>query len=158
MDLSFPSEVSPAPPAFRLRLPAGWEQRTHATAAAFAVDTRSPQGFTVNLLVLLTSVPGRTDLDQLVDALHAAPGNARLRPRSHGRQRTTISGHDAVLSVFTLEDPELPFPLFQARAALLVPRTDRVGELVHCYATCPAALSEHYAAAFRASFSSLALA
>lgn len=155
MDLTFPSEISPATPPFRMRLPAGWEPRPHATAAGFAVDTRSPEGFTVNLVVLVSRVIGDATLDELVDAAHAAPANARYGARELGRQRTRIAGNDAVLSVVTLEQEDLPFPIFQAQAALLLAGDDGISHLVHAYATCPSALSDRYAAAFRAMFATL---
>ncbi|WP_117211342.1 hypothetical protein [Allorhizocola rhizosphaerae] len=153
MQLTYPGPLSPTPPAFRLSLPAGWEERPHATAAAFAVDSRSPAGFTVNLIVLLTRVLTDDTLDQLIDQLQAAPAAGVMQPRLEGRQRSTIDGHDAVLSALTLTAPSLPFPLFQAQAALLI--GGQTQHLVHCYATCPAAVAEQYGTAFRAIFETL---
>lgn len=154
MELTYPDELSPPPLPFRLRLPDGWQARPHATAAGFAVDTRSPDGFTVNLVVLLTRVLTDADLDQLVTDTQAA-GTAGLTVRELGRQRGSTSGWETRYSVRTFDDGTLPFPLFQAQAALLVPRTESVREFVHCYATCPAALSDRYAATFRQMFDSL---
>lgn len=153
MELTFPSALSPAAPAFRLNLPPGWEERPHATAAMFAVDTRSPKDFTVNVVVLTTRVHTDDDLDTLVDALQAGPGAQAMEPRLEGRRHDTIDGHDAVLSAVTLTASRLPFPLFQTQAALLLPT--EVRQLVHCYATCPAAVAEQYATAFRAIFATL---
>jgi hypothetical protein len=155
VELTYPSALSPAPPAFRLSLPEGWEERPHATASAFAVDTRSPADFTVNLVVLSTRVLVETTLDELVETAAAAHGAKMLDPRLHGRRHETIDGHDAVLSAVTFRSDRLAFPLFQTQAALLTGQGTK--HLIHCYATCPAAFADDYATTFRAIFASLRL-
>jgi hypothetical protein len=153
MEFVSPSALSPAPPAMAFVLPPGWAQRPHASAAFFAVDGNSPDGFAVNLVVLATRVLTDSSLDELVTALDAAPGAAAMAPELQGRRHESVAGHDAVLSAFTLRSPSLPFPLFQTRAALLVP--GGVPHLVHAYATCPAASAERYAVVFRAIFAAM---
>jgi hypothetical protein len=153
MELTYPSALSPAPPSFRMTFPPGWEERPHATAAAFAVDSNSPEGFHVNVIVLTTRVLADASLDTLVEELQAAPGVASMKPDLQGRRHDTINGHDAVLSAMTLNAEKLPFPLFQTQAAVLLPL--EVPYLVHAYATCPAAAADEYATTFRAIFATL---
>ncbi|WP_213455525.1 DcrB/PsbP domain-containing protein [Rhizomonospora bruguierae] len=155
MELTYPSALSPAPPPFRLSLPDSWEERPHATASAFAVDTNSPADFTVNLVVLSTRVLVEATLDALVDTAAEARGTKMLDPRVHGRRHEPIDGHDAVLSAVTFRSDRLPFPLFQTQAALLTGQGTK--HLIHCYATCPAAFADDYATTFRVIFASLKL-
>ena len=156
MELTYPGAISPRPPAFRLQFPDGWQERPHATAVGFAVDTRSPAGFTVNVVVLVTRVLAQLSLEALVDELRAGPTVRAMAPVEQGRRRDVIDGQEAVLSAYTLTAPALPFPLFQAQMAILLPGP--VSHLVHGYATCPAAVAESYAKTFRAIFASLRFA
>jgi hypothetical protein len=154
MELIYPSELSPAPVAFRLRLADGWEPRPHASAAAFAVDTRSPEQFTVNLLMLTTRVRQDAGLEELVEAAQSSPQTAQFGPTVQRRIRHEIGGREALLSVLTLDRP---MPLFQAQVAILVRRDNGVHDLVHGYATCPATLAKQYGAVFRAMFETLTI-
>jgi hypothetical protein len=155
MELTYPSALSPAPVSFRLRLADGWEPRPHASAAAFAIDTRSPEQFTVNLLMLTTRVRRDASLEELVEAAQSSPQTARFGPTVQRRVRHEIGGREALLSVLTLAKP---MPLFQAQVAVLVRRDSGLHDLVHGYATCPAALAKQYGAVFRAMFETLTIA
>ncbi|MEV8517465.1 DcrB-related protein [Dactylosporangium sp. NPDC051484] len=153
MELTYPSLLSPAPPAFRLSLPESWQERAHASASAFAVDTHSPADFTVNLVVLSSRVLTEASLDELFEAAAESNKTNMLEPQLHGRRHETIDGRDAVLSAVTFRSEKLPFPLFQTQAALLVGQGTK--HLLHCYSTCPAAFADDYAVTFRAIFASL---
>ncbi|WP_173161373.1 hypothetical protein [Phytohabitans suffuscus] len=154
MELTYPNEHTPLPVTFRLRLASGWQPRPHATAAACAVDSRSPKEFAVNLVVLVTRVLADTSLAELVRAIHESPQTSGLDPSVQGPTPDRIGGYDALLSVLTFTKE---LPLFQAQAAVLVPRGGQARDLVHLYATCPAAVAKQYATAFRAMFATLTI-
>ena len=79
--------------------------------------------------------------------------------KTEGTTRASIAGYDAILSAFSVDPDDAPFPVFQTEAALLVPtRNDARFDLVQMHGTCPAASAPQYGATFRSIMQSLAVA
>ncbi len=161
MDLSFPSPDFPGPPSFTLAVPDGWVFVDLPDTVAAAADPASPGQSTTNLLVTISRVVGDYDLAALVarQVTAATNGPGGLGGTLDRQQHEPIAGQDAIWSAFTFPPRgDLAVQTFQAQAALVLPRRERVSDLVTLVATCAADLAPHYSPLFRASFLSLAFA
>jgi hypothetical protein len=151
MDLIYPSTDFPPPPAVRLRVPDGWVRVDAAEALLAAADPSSPPGFVANLIVTVGRIVGDDDLDAVVRRQAQASGAQLER-----QDREPIAGRDAVWSASSYAPTaDRPLAFFQAQATLLVPRRERVADVVTLIGSCAAALSGHYAPIFRDAFLSL---
>lgn len=159
MDLIYPSASFPPPPSLRLTVPDTWRPLPMPDAVVAAADPDSPPEFRVTILAVVTRiVRSDADLDALVTVAHrrttAAFPSAALR-RSEPAE---IAGHPAVITAWTLQPEVSSFELFQAEALLVVPTAHPdIRDLIQLTGTCPSALADHYAAAFRGSMNSLRL-
>jgi hypothetical protein len=152
MELIYPSTDFPPPPGIRLSVPDGWVRVDAADALLAAADPGSPPGFAANLIVTVGRVVGDDDLDTVVRRQQAAGGGGQVERQD----REPIAGRDAVWSATTYAPTaDRPLAFFQAQATLLVPRRERVADVVTLIGTCAAASSAHYAPIFRDAFLSL---
>lgn len=152
MDLIYPSTDFPPPPAVRLSVPDGWVRVDTAEALIAAADPSSPPGFASNLLVTVGRIVGSDDLDAVVRRQQASGGDGQVERQD----REPIAGRDAVwTATMYASTTDRPLPFFQAQATLLVPRRERVSDVVTLIGSCAAASSAHYAPIFREAFLSL---
>jgi hypothetical protein len=155
----YPSATFPPPPSLRLTVPDSWQPWPMPDAVVAAADPDSPPEFRVTILAVVTRVI-RTDadLDALASAAHARTIETFPSIRNRGSDRSEIAGYPAMVSAWTLTVAPAPFELFQAEALLVVPTAHPdARDLIQLTGTCPAALADHYASAFRASMQSLRL-
>ncbi len=158
MDLTYPSQEFPGPPALRLTVPETWIRMDHADAVAAAVDPASPREFMTNLLVLTSRAIGNHTLDGLVE-LQVAQAINQLGGRLEHQEHMQMAGRDSIWSAFSLPPTtEDGVPLFQVQATLLLPRVRQINDTVSLIGTCAAGATSHYAPLFRAIFLSLAVA
>lgn len=151
MDLIYPSTDFPPPPAIRLRVPDGWVRVDAPDALLAAADPSSPPGFVANLIVTVGRIVGDDDLDAVVRRQQQTSG-AKLERQD----REPIAGRDAVWSANSYAPTaDRPLAFFQAQATLLVPRRERVADVVTLIGSCAAASSGHYSPIFRDAFLSL---
>lgn len=159
MDLIYPSATFPPPPSLRMTVPDTWQPLPMPDATVCAFDPDSPPEFRVTMLAVVTRVV-RTDadLEALAAAAHRRTTNTFPSATVRGSETTEIAGYPAVVTAWTIRVDLAPFELFQAEALLVVPTAHPdVRDLVQLTGTCPSALADHYAAAFRASMHSLQL-
>lgn len=159
MDLTYPSAVFPPPPSLRLTVPDSWQPLPMPDAVVAAADPNSPPEFRVTMLAVITRVVrSDADLDGLVAAAHSRTRAMFAVATDRGSETTEIAGYPAVVTAWAITVDRAPFDLFQAEALLVVPTAHPdARDLIQLTGTCPAALADHYAAAFRASMQSLQL-
>lgn len=159
MDLTYPSATFPPPPSLRLTVPDTWQPLPMPDATVCAADPDSPPEFRVTMLAVVTRVV-RSDagLDALVETAHRRSTATFPSAVVRGSEQAEIAGYPAVVTAWTIRVDRAPFELFQAEALLVVPTAHPdVRDLIQLTGTCPSALADHYAAAFRASMDSLQL-
>lgn len=159
MDLTYPSATFPPPPSLRLTVPDSWQPLPMPDAVVAAADPNSPPEFRVTMLAVVTRViRSDADLDALAAAAHARTVATFPSAVNRASEPTEIAGYPAVVTAWTITVDLAPFQLFQAEALLVVPTAHPdARDLIQLTGTCPAALADHYAKAFRASMQSLQL-
>jgi hypothetical protein len=159
MDLTYPSATFPPPPSLRLTVPDSWQPLPMPDAIVAAADPNSPPEFRVTMLAVVTRVVrSDADLDALAATVHSRTVATFPSATNRGSETTEIAGHPAVVTAWTITVDRPPFELFQAEALLVVPTAHPdARDLIQLTGTCPAALADHYASAFRASMQTLQL-
>lgn len=137
MELSYPSDTFPGPPALRMTFPDTWASHPVATATISAVDQGSTDDFGTNVVVVVSRILHDHPLEEMVTIMWSQTTASYPGAEQLSSSRGTTAGQPSATTVIALRPPDTPMPLAQVQTILFVPTADPdQRDLVQLHGTC----------------------
>jgi hypothetical protein len=158
MELSYPSDTFPGPPALRMTFPDTWVSHRVASAVISAVDEGSTSDFGTNIVVVVTRILHDHPLEEMVGVMWSETTASYPGAEQVGSSRGTTAGQPSATTVIALRPPDTPMPLAQVQTILFVPTVDpEQRDLVQLHGTCTLDELATEQAVFESIFASLSV-
>lgn len=156
MELRYPSDTFPGPPAIAFTLPDGWEPFTSAAAVVCASDPGSPEHFRSNVVVIMSKVVHEHSSHEVAELLLGKTAADYGGSEVLVTEGVTVAGLDAVLSTVGFQPPQAAFPVAQVQGVVMLPTAhEDVRYAVQFHGTCARDVLSGYEPVFRDCFTSL---